>query len=178
MGTDASNQAIVGILSQYQIVNGANQLPTIKYHTKTLSAAQCNWPIYDQELFTIVDSFWKWRYWLVGVDVNVGTDHEGMQCFYSKRKRNFRQASWYLDMSEFRYHIHQQRGTKMGKLNGLSRRSGVQESGMDVKFVVQGQLLDLEEYENDNEGNAEDIELEGIDVSQWDKRNGLWLVPE
>ena len=24
----------------------------------------------------------------------------------------------------------------------------------------------------------EDIELDGIDVSKWNKRNGLWLVPE
>ena len=49
---------------------------------------------------------------------------------------------------------------------------------MDAKFFEEGQLLDLGEDENDTEGNAEDIELEGIDVSKWDKRNGLWLVPE
>ena len=49
---------------------------------------------------------------------------------------------------------------------------------MDAKFSEDGQLLDLVEDENDKEGNAQDIELEGIYVSKWDTRNGLWLVPE
>ena len=66
----------------------------------------------------------------------------------------------------------------MGKPDGLSRRSGEQKSGMDPKFYEEGQLLDLVEDENDNEGNADDMELEGIDVSKWDNRKGLWLVPE
>ena len=34
METDASNQAIAGILSQYNIVNGANQLHPVVYHAK------------------------------------------------------------------------------------------------------------------------------------------------
>ena len=66
----------------------------------------------------------------------------------------------------------------MGKPDGLSKRSGQEKSGMHVKFCEAGQLLDLEDDEHDHEGNAEDIKLEGIDVSKWDKRNGLWLVPE
>ena len=49
---------------------------------------------------------------------------------------------------------------------------------MDAKFLEEGQLLDLEEDKNDNEGNADDIELVAIDFSKWHKCNGLWLVPE
>ena len=37
METDASNQAIAGILSQYHIVNAAKQLHHVMYHAKTLS---------------------------------------------------------------------------------------------------------------------------------------------
>jgi len=59
MEADASNQAISGILSQYQIVNGVKQLHPTEYHSKTLDATQCNWPIHDKELFAIVDSFRK-----------------------------------------------------------------------------------------------------------------------
>ena len=76
-------------------------------------------------------------------------------------------------MSEFRYNIHYRPGTKMRKPDGLSRHSGEEKSVMDAKFFQQGQLLDLGEDENDNAGNAEDIELEGVDVSKWDKCNGL-----
>ena len=110
--------------------------------------------------------------------MNVYTNHQGLQYFNDKQKLNSRQGSWYLHMSEFRYNIHYGAGTKMGKPDGLFRHSGEEKSAMDAKFFEQGQLLDLGEDENDNEGNADDIELEGIDVTKWDKRNGLWLVPE
>ena len=75
METVASNQAIAGILSQYHVVNGCKHLHPVAYHAKTLSITQRNWPIYKKELFAIVDCFRKWRDWLVGVKVNVYTDH-------------------------------------------------------------------------------------------------------
>ena len=61
METDASNQAIAGILSQYHVVNGCKQLHPVEYHAKTLSSTQRNWPIHDIELFAIVECFGKWR---------------------------------------------------------------------------------------------------------------------
>ena len=72
-------------------------------------------------------------------------------------------------MSEFRYNIHYRPGTKMGKPDGLFRRSGEEKSAMNAKFFKEGQLLDLGEDENDNGGNADDIELDGIEVSKLDK---------
>jgi len=75
METHASNQAISGILLQYYIVNGVKQLHPTECHAKTLDATQRIWPIHDKELFAIVDSFRKWRDWLVGVPVKVYTDH-------------------------------------------------------------------------------------------------------
>ena len=45
--TDASNQAIAGMLSQYHVVNEWKQLHPDEYHAKTLSATQCNWPSHD-----------------------------------------------------------------------------------------------------------------------------------
>ena len=128
METDASNQAIAGILSQYHIVNGCQQLHQVEYHAKTLSATQCNWPIHDKELFAIVECFRKWRDWLVGVKVNVYIDHQRLQYLNTKQKLNSRQASWYLRMSEFIYHIHYRPGFKLGKPDGLSRRSEEEKS--------------------------------------------------
>ena len=121
METDASNQAIAGILFQYQVVNRCKQLHSGEYHAKTLSSTQRKWPIHDKELFTIVDCFRKWRDWLVGVMVNVYTDHQGLQYFNTKQKLNSRQALWYLRMSEFIYHIHYRPGFKMDKPDGLCR---------------------------------------------------------
>ena len=88
MEIDASNQAVAGILSQYHIVNGAKQLHPIEYHAKTISAAQRNWHMHDKELYAIVDRFRKWRDCLVGVEVNVYTDHQGLQYFNTQQKLN------------------------------------------------------------------------------------------
>ena len=66
----------------------------------------------------------------------------------------------------------------MGKPHGLSRRSEEEKSRMDTYFFDEGQLLDIE---NDNVGEDEDVEnmeLEGIDVAIWEKKNGLWVVPQ
>ena len=81
-------------------------------------------------------------------------------------------------MYEFLYNIHYRRVIKIRKPDGLSRHSGEQKSAMDAKFFEEGQVLDLEEDENDKEGNADDIELAVIDVSKWHKCNRLRLVAE
>jgi len=68
-------------------------------------------------------------------------------------------------MSEFIYHIHYRRGSKMGKADGLSRHSGEEKSGMKARFFNEGQLLDLEEDDAGEKGDADDVELEAIDVA-------------
>ena len=52
----------------------------------------------------------------------------------------------------------------MGIPEGLSRHSGQEKSGMDLKFFEEGQLLDLVEAENHNEGNVEYVQLEELHV--------------
>ena len=61
----------------------------------------------------------------------------------------------------------------MGKADGLSRRSGEEKSGMKMTFFEDRQLLVDEE---DVELEAEDINLQGIDISGWEKKDGLWVV--
>ena len=81
-------------------------------------------------------------------------------------------------MSEFISYIHYRAGFKMGQPDGLSRRSGEEKSGIDTNFFDEGQLLDLENDNVGKEENAEDMELEGIDVARWEKKNGLRVVPQ
>ena len=47
---------------------------------------------------------------------------------------------------------------------------------MDAHFFDEGQLLDLENDYAEEEEHAEDVELDGIDVATWEKKNGLWVV--
>ena len=115
---------------------------------------------------------------MVGIPVNVHIDHQGLQNFNTKQKLNSRQASWYVKMSGFIYHIHYPPGSKMGKADGLSRPSGEEKSGIEARFFDEGQLLDLEADDADERGDADDVELEAIDVESWEKKNGIWVVPE
>ena len=59
----------------------------------------------------------------------------------------------------------------MGKPDGLSRRSKEEKSGMDAHCFDEGQLLDLEKDDVGEEEDAEDVELEGIDVATWERKN-------
>ena len=59
----------------------------------------------------------------------------------------------------------------MGKPEGLSRHSGEEKSGMDTHFFDEGQLLDLENDHVGEKEDAGDVELEGIDVHTWEKKN-------
>ena len=79
-------------------------------------------------------------------------------------------------MYEFIYHIHYRPGFNIGKPDGLSRWLGEEKSGMDTNFFEEGQLVDLENDDVVEEEDAEDVELEGIDVATWEKKNGLWVV--
>jgi len=62
----------------------------------------------------------------------------------------------------------------MGKADGLSRHLGKEKSGMEARFFDEGQLLVDGE---DKEIDADDVELAEIDVSTWEKKDRLWVVP-
>jgi len=105
--------------------------------------------------------------------MNVYTDYQGLQYFNAKQKLNSQQVFCYLHMCGFSYHNQYLPGSKIGKLNGLSRGLGEEKLGMDAEFFDEGPLMDLE---NDNAKKEEDVEegeFEGIDVATWDKKNGF-----
>ena len=64
----------------------------------------------------------------------------------------------------------------MSKPDSLSRRSGEEKSEIDAHFFNKRQLLDLENDNVGEEEDAEDVELEGIDVTTCVKKNELWVV--
>jgi len=66
----------------------------------------------------------------------------------------------------------------MGKADGLSRHSGEDKSSMEAKSFDKGQLLDLEEDDAEERGDADHVEQEAIDDASWEKKNGLWVVLE
>ena len=79
-------------------------------------------------------------------------------------------------MSEFIYYIQYRPGFQIRKPDCLSRGSVEEKSAINVHFFDTGQLLDLENENVGEEEDADDVELEGIDVATWEKKNGLWVV--
>ena len=194
--TDASNQAISGILSQgYPTSLDSDKLvwKLVNCHAKTLSEQQRNWPIHDKELWAIVSSLTKWRSWLSGLHVEVHTDHQGLQYFQTKQKLNARQARWQQDLAEFSYIIRYKPVATMVKADALSRKTGNAKEGIESQFFPDGtiatpvkevrlmQILALESaYETSDMANGpvNDPEIEGIDVSTWEiNKEGLRIPP-
>ena len=66
----------------------------------------------------------------------------------------------------------------MGKLDGLLRHLEEDKSGMDTPFFNEGQLIDLENKDIGEEGGTENVELQGIHMTTWEKKNRLWVVPQ
>ena len=61
----------------------------------------------------------------------------------------------------------------MGEPDSLSRHSQEEKSGMNAHIFNEWQLLDLKKNDIGEEEDAEDMELEGIDVVSWEMKNGL-----
>ena len=76
-------------------------------------------------------------------------------------------------MSEFTYHIHYRPGFKKRKLDGLSKHSEKEKSEIDANFFDEVQLRDLENIATGEEEDAEDVELEGIDIVILEQKNEL-----
>ena len=81
-------------------------------------------------------------------------------------------------MFEFISHIYYRPGFKIVKPDGLSRHSEEEKCGMDTHFFNEEQLLDLKNDNIEEKEYVEDIKLEEIDVGKWEKKNGLWIVPQ
>ena len=104
------------------------------------------------------------------------TDYPGLPYFNTKHKLNSRQASCYLQLSKFTCHIHYRLAFKIGKLDDLSRHSMVEKSTMHIHFFDKEQVMDIKNDDLTEEEDTQDVELEGIDMARWEKRNGLWVV--
>ncbi len=83
---DASEGAVGVVLSQKQ--NG--KWRPIAFMSKSLSATERNYKIYDKELLAIMLALDEWRHYIMGaaVDIEIWTDHQNLQYFRKLQKLN------------------------------------------------------------------------------------------
>ena len=97
----------------------------VVFLSKSLNETERNYEIHDKEMLVIVRELEAWRHLLEGAQFKfeIWTDHKNLEYFMKAQKLNKRQARWALYLSQFDFTLKHVIGTKIGKADGLSRRS-------------------------------------------------------
>jgi len=110
-----------------------------------------NYKIHDKEMLAIIRGLESWRHLLEGAQskFEIWTDHKNLEYFMKAQKLNRRQARWVLYLSRFDFILKHVPGTKIGKADGLSRRSdwkvGVENDNDNQIIIKDNWLRRLEE---------------------------------
>src|SRR5208282_3751563 len=117
--TDASDGVVAGVLSQYK----DDRWHPVAYYSRTMIAAELNYPIHDKELLAIIACFVHWRVELVGTPqaIRVISDHQALEYFMSTKALTARQARWADTLSQHSFQIQYQPGTPK-RADALTRR--------------------------------------------------------
>jgi len=97
----------------------------VAFLSKSLNETERNYEIHDKEMLAIIRGLESWRHLLEGVQskFEIWTDHKNLEYFMKVQKLNWRQARWALYLSKFNFILKHVPGTRMGKVDRLSRRS-------------------------------------------------------
>jgi len=102
-----------------------NKWRPVAYISKSLNETERNYEIHDKEMLAVIRCLEAWRHFLEGAKgkFEIWSDHKNLEYFMSNQKLNRRQARWALYLSRFNFVLKHVPGGKMGKADGLSRRS-------------------------------------------------------
>jgi len=104
------------------------------------------------------------------VKFEIWTDHKNLEYFMKAQKLNQRQVRWALYLSRFNFMLKYVLGSKMGKVNSLSRRLdwevGVERDN-ENKMLVKPEWLEVKRTE------AVEIIVEGIDLLEKVKQSSV-----
>jgi len=123
----------------------------VAFLSKSLNETERNYEIHDKEMLAIVRGLEAWRHLLEGAQIKfeIWTDHKNLEYFMKAQKLNRRQARWALYLSQFDFTLKYVAGSKMGKTDGLSRRSdwkvGVENDNDNQIIIKDNWLRRLEE---------------------------------
>ena len=92
--------------------------------SKSFTATERNYEIYDRELLSIIRALQEWRHYIQGspFKTKVLSDHKNLTYFRNPQKLNRRQARASLELSEYDLELKHIPGDKMVLADALSRR--------------------------------------------------------
>ena len=128
-------------------MKGSNKLwRPVTFISKSLSDIERNYEIHNKEMLAVVRCLEAWRHFLEGamMKFEIWTDHKNLEYFMKVQKLNRRQARWVLYLSRFNFTLKHIPGSKMGKVDSLSRRPdwevGVERDNKNKTLVKPEQL--------------------------------------
>ena len=119
--------------------------------SKSLNEMERNYEIHDKEMLAIVRGLEAWRHLLEEAQFKfeIWTDHKNLEYFMKAQKLNRRQARWALYLSRFDFTLKYVVEAKMGKVDGLSRRSdwkiGVDKDNENQVFIKYNWICSMHE---------------------------------
>ena len=135
----------------------------VAFISKLLSDTERNYEIHDKKMLAVVRCLEAWRHFLEGtvVKFEIWTDHKNLKYFIKAQKLNQRQARWTLYLSRFDFTLKHILGSKMGKVNSLSRRPDWEvrvERDNENETLVKPEWLEVRRTE------IVEIVVEGVDL--------------
>ena len=131
---DALQEATGAILWQHD-PHGKRR--PVGYDSKTFSATERNYPIWDQEFLAIICRLKHWRHLLMGAhhQVVVVMDHKNLQYFRSAQKVNRRIVRYILTLGDYHITLVHHTGAT-NKADALSQHPDYAESADDNNNVI------------------------------------------
>ena len=100
--TDASEGGINGILYQFDLEENPRIVSLV---SRVLSKHEKNYSTTERELLAIVYSVLKFRYYLVGAEFDIITDHKSLTFLLTSPFNNARLTRWILCLQEYAFRI-------------------------------------------------------------------------
>ena len=164
---NASNFATGGVLS----VKCEDDLwRPVAFISKLLNETEQNYEIHNKEILAVIRCLEAWRHFLEGARVKfeIWTDHKNLEYFMTSQKLNCRQARWALYLSRFDFVLKHIPRSKMGKADGLSRRSNWEkgvEKDNEERVLLKPEWLETRKIQ------AVEVIVEGVDILERIRRS-------
>lgn len=100
--TNVSGSGLGAALFQGNEWKGASP---IAYKSHLMTAAKHNYPVHEQELLAVVHTLQKWRMLLLGMKVNIMTEHHLLKYLMKQKNLSLWQARWLEILADFNVHF-------------------------------------------------------------------------
>ncbi|XP_056585423.1 uncharacterized protein LOC130406867 [Triplophysa dalaica] len=118
--TDASDRGVGAVLSQEV---GGEDRPVL-YISRKLSQRETKYSTIEKECLAIRWAVLTLRYYLLGREFTLCSDHAPLQWLHRMKDTNARITRWYLALQPFKFKVIHRPGTQMAVADFLSRRGG------------------------------------------------------